>query len=267
MQTSSIAIQREIDRVGGERIAAGDTASLWRLGDGRLVIETNGDPVWENDAGFSTAACEIVAQAGYSLDYDSAEWRELAELVQWNGIWPIIDQVGQIDGRITDGEDGFLNVEDEAMIDEEDARLGGWRIDREEGRATRSEPVLVEVARCDETIRDRGGIDEFAGLEHPAIAEACAAYHRAASAVIDDAGGRLAWSSPLGNRVLHSQWCGAQWGYSSGAIGTMARDLTAEEKATISAAADAGLEAARRVIEEADAQIAAADDEPGNVEA
>lgn len=257
--SSSIAIQNEIDRVGGERVAAGDTASLWKLGDGRLVIETNGDPVWERDAGFSTAACEIVAQAGYSLDYDSAEWRGLAELVQWSGIWPIIDQVGQIDGRITDGEDGFLNVDDEAMIDEEDARLGGWRIDREEGRATRSQPVLVEIARCDETLRDRGGIHDFAGMEHPAMPEACAAYHRAASAAIDDAGGRLAWSSPQGSRILHSQWTGAAWGYSSGAIGTMARDLTAEERDAIAAAHEAGLAAARAVIAEADAQIAAAD--------
>lgn len=197
--------------------------------------------------------CERAAEAAAGLELDSPEWIEAREAVDWEGLWPEVGSDGCLTGRVIGSEEGYLNVNDEAMISMENARLGGWRIDREEGRATRSQPVLVEVARCDETLRDRGGIDEFAGLEHPAMAEACAAYHRAASAAIDDAGGRLAWSSPQGNRVLHSQWCGAQWGYSSGAIGTMARDLTDEEKAAISAAADAGLAAARKVIEEADA--------------
>jgi hypothetical protein len=119
-------------------------------------------------------------------------------------------------------------------------------------------PVPVEVAISDETIRDRGGVGDFSGLEHPAIKEACEAYYNAATDVLSDAAaeGRLFWCQPGGNRRLHSQWAGTTWGYSSGAIGTMARDLTDEEKATISAAADAGLAAARKVIEEADAAMA-----------
>lgn len=56
-QSGSIAIQGELDRVGGkkiETIGEGDaTLTLWELGDGRRVVETNGDPVWDTDDGFS----------------------------------------------------------------------------------------------------------------------------------------------------------------------------------------------------------------------
>ena len=116
------------------------------------------------------------------------------------------------------------------------------------------QPVIVEFAVADETIRDRGGIDEFAGLEHPYMADACAAYRAAATATLaDDArAGRLVADRPQGQRILHSAWAGTYWKYSSGAIGTMAA-LTDAEKAAVSAADDAGREAARKVIEEADA--------------
>ena len=115
-------------------------------------------------------------------------------------------------------------------------------------------PVIVEFAVADETIRDRGGIDEFAGLEHPYMADACAAYRAAATATLaDDArAGRLVADRPQGQRILHSAWAGTYWKYSSGAIGTMG-DLTDDEKAAVSAADDAGREAARKLIEEADA--------------
>lgn len=115
-------------------------------------------------------------------------------------------------------------------------------------------PVIVEFAVADETIRDRGGIDEFAGLEHPYMADACAAYRAAATATLaDDArASRLVADCPQGQRILHSAWAGTYWKYSSGAIGTMAA-LTDAEKSAVSAADDAGREAARKVIEEADA--------------
>lgn len=115
------------------------------------------------------------------------------------------------------------------------------------------EPVMVEVASCDETIRRYGGIEDFAGLEHPAISDACEAYHRAATDSLMRSGGRLNWCVPSGQRRLHSVWAGAHFACSYGAIGTMATDLTEAEKAAISAADDAGREAARRVIAEADA--------------
>lgn len=111
-------------------------------------------------------------------------------------------------------------------------------------------PVMVEVATASETIRICGGLDEFAGLEHPAMGDACEAYHRAATDALRDAG-RLQWCVPSGPRILHAQWMGAGWGYCCGALGTMATDLTDAEKAAISAADDAGREAAKKAIEAA----------------
>jgi hypothetical protein len=256
--SSSIAIQKEIDRVGGECVAIGDDSRLWRLGDGRLVIEANGDPAWEDDAGFDVAAMNAVAEAGVGMHYESAEWQALRDLLQWHGWWPVIDGDGEINGRITEGgegDDDYLNVDDEAMIDASDARAAGWRIDTEEGYAKPSEPVIVEFAVADETIRWDGGIDEFAGVDHPAMAEACAAYRRAAIIAMadDDRANRLRDEAPRDRRILHSQWRGAHWGYSSGAIGTMARDLTDAERAAIDASHEAGLEAARTVIRDRDA--------------
>jgi len=106
---------------------------------------------------------------------------------------------------------------------------------------------------ADETIRTCA-IDDLIGLEHTAAAEACAAYHRAATqALIDDKrAGRLTVSSPRGQRILHSQWMGSGFKFSAGAIGTMG-DLTADEKAAVSAADDAGREAARKIVEAAEA--------------
>jgi hypothetical protein len=257
-KSSSVTIQREIDRVGGECVAAGDDARLWKLGDGRLVIEANGEPAWEGDSGFSVAAMTVLAEAGADgeMHYESDEWQALRDHVSWNGWWPVIEGDGVIYGTITDGRDrGYLNVNDEAMIGADDARAAGWRVDTEEGTAVPSDPVTVEFAAADETIRDRGGIDEFAGLEHPAMPEACAAYRRAAIIAMadDDRASRLDVEAPKNSRSLHSQWCGAHWGYSAGAIGTMARDLTDAERAAIDAAHEAGLAAARTVIEERDA--------------
>lgn len=175
----------------------------------------------------------------------------------WSGWWPVIDGEMRLTGRITEGGPGFLNYDDEAMIDARDARDAGWRI--AEGRAEPAAPVVVEVATADETIRLSAGVWEFAGLEHAAMPEACAAYHRAASDVIAGAGGRIEWSAPLGMRGLHSQWCGTRFAYWAGAVATMSRDLTAAEQRTIDAAHEAGLAAARTVIEEDDAASAAAD--------
>jgi hypothetical protein len=257
-KSSSATIQREIDRVGGECVAAGDDARLWKLGDGRLVIEANGEPVWEDDDGFDVAAMNAVAEAGVGMHYESAEWQALRDLLQWHGWWPVIDGDGEINGRITEGgegDDDYLNVDDEAMIATDDARAAGWRTDTEEGTAAPSEPVTVEFATADETIGWNAGLREMAPSDHPAQADACAAYRRAAIIAMadDDRANRLRDEAPRDRRTLHSQWCGAHWGYSAGAIGTMAGDLTSDERAAIDAAHEAGLDAARKVIEERDA--------------
>jgi hypothetical protein len=201
--------------------------------------------------------CDTAADKGRGLHYQSHAWASIAEDAEWTGMWPAIDRDGKLTGQAVDSDEtavGWLNVDDEAMISVEEARVGGWTIDADEGRAEPPKPVIVEFAVADETIRDRGGIDEFAGLEHTHMAEACAAYRSAAIAALEDdpRAGRLVAESPRGQRILHSAWAGAHWSYSSGAIGAMA-DLTADEKAAVSAADNAGREAARKVIAEADA--------------
>lgn len=118
-------------------------------------------------------------------------------------------------------------------------------------------PVTVEVATCDETIRSLSGLEDVAGLEHHAMHAACEAYHRAATDALIDAGGRLNWCVPHGQRLLHSGWAGAKFSFSRGALGTMATDLTEAERQQIAAADEAGREAARKVIEAADAADAA----------
>jgi hypothetical protein len=192
-------------------------------------------------------------EAGAGLHYKSREWDEIFNTGGWDGAWPEIDRHGKLTGRIVGSEDGFLNVNDEAMISEAEARAGGW--DRpDDGYAEPPQAVIVEFAVADETVRDRGGIDEFAGLDHPYMADACAAYRAAAVAALadDPRARRLVADRPHGQRILHSAWAGTYWEYSTGAIGTMGK-LTEAEKAAVSAADDAGREAARKVIEEADA--------------
>ena len=190
--------------------------------------------------------------------YTSPAFRRALDGGDWNNIWPEIDGDGNLTGRlIGSGEDGYANVDDDAMIDLDVAKASGWTID--DGYATPPEPVLIEAAIENETIRDHGGIDEFAGLRHEAMEEACAAYRTAAiNALADDSrAGRLDVDGPRGPRRLHSQWCGAHWGYTAGALATMSRTLTASEKAALDAAHDAGVAAARSVIEKADAAVAA----------
>jgi len=192
------------------------------------------------------------AEEGAGLHYQSNRWVRLAHGGTWDGLWPVIDRSGRLTGSVIDAEEGYLNVDDEAMISIDEARAGGWKID--EGYATEPEPIEVEVATEDETIRICGGLEDFASLEHPQIEEACNAYHAAVcDAIVDDPRAwRLSVGSPRGQRLLHSGWMGARFAYSSGAVGTMA-ELTENEKLALSAADDAGREAARKVIEAADA--------------
>ena len=194
---------------------------------------------------------ESICQQFAGSSYTDREFKRAAAALDWNQVWPEIDRHGNLTGRLVGDEDGFCNVDDEVMISRDEARAGRWKV--ADGHASEPEPVAVEFAVADETIRMRAA-DEVIGLEHPAMQEACAAYRTAAiNALRDDSrAARLEDCPPRGQRILHSQWCGAHWGYSSGAIGTMASDLTDDEKAAISAADDAGREAARKVIAEAE---------------
>jgi hypothetical protein len=201
-------------------------------------------------------ACpEVVCErlAGESFDDDDVV--AALDRCDFRGWWPVIDGDRCLTGDISEGDGEMLNVDDEAMIHAADARAAGWRIDTEEGTAAPSEPVTVEFATANETIGWNAGLREMAPSDHPAQADACAAYRRAAIIALadDDRASRLDVEAPKNGRTLHSQWCGAHWGYSAGAIGTMGRDLTSDERAAIDAAHEAGLEAARKVIEAEDA--------------
>lgn len=58
-----------------------------------------------------------VADAGRGLDYRSAVWQGLATLCAWDDLWPEVDSRGRITGRVIGDESGYLNVDNEAMVD------------------------------------------------------------------------------------------------------------------------------------------------------
>jgi len=179
-------------------------------------------------------------EAGAGLHYKSRQWDEIFnDGGGWDGAWPEIDRHGKLTGRIVGSDDGFLNVNDEAMISAAEASAGGWA-SPDDGYAEPPEPATIEVATSCETISECVGLEGHDG--------ACAAYRRAVIDSIEDSG--LRWCDPRGQRVLHSQWMGAQFAFSSGAIGTFAF-LTDAQRAAIGAADDAGRAAAQKAIENA----------------
>jgi len=119
------------------------------------------------------------------------------------------------------------------------------------------EPIDVELAEADETIRSRA-ISDLTSIEHPAMQAACQAYHAAvAEALADDPrAARLHVCPPKGQRRLHSQWMGSHFSWTCGAIGVMSSGLTDDEKAAISAADDAGRAAAKNEVDAEDAAAA-----------
>jgi hypothetical protein len=72
--------------------------------------------------------------------YDAPEARDAGSLCEWQGIWPVIDRDGNLTGAYSEGGEGELNVDDEAMISVDEARAGGWQIDADEGRAEAPQP-------------------------------------------------------------------------------------------------------------------------------
>ena len=112
------------------------------------------------------------------------------------------------------------------------------------------EPIDVELAEDDETIRICA-IADLTGLENPARQAACRAYHAAAAEALagDPRAARLNVRSPRGRRVLPSQWMGARFAHTCGAIGVMSDSLTDDERAAISAADDAGRAAAKNAVD------------------
>lgn len=212
---------------------------------------------------------ESICQQFAGKHYRDRQFRQVSAAADWNDVWPEIDRDGDLTGRLIGDDDGFLNVDDEAVISTAEARAGGWTIS--DGYAEAPQPVDVELAASNETIREFA-IGEFTGLEHPAMEAACQAYHSAVAEALagDPRAKRLNVVSPKGQRILHSQWCGAHFSWTCGAMGVMSDSLTAKEKAAIEAADEAGRAAAKNEVEAEEAaaeptrqQIAALQDEAG----
>jgi hypothetical protein len=85
---------------------------------------------------------------------------------------------------------------------------------------------------------------------------ACQAYRSAVieSLADDPRAARLNVVTPKGQRILHSQWCGAHFSWTRGAMGVMSGTLTEDEKAALDAADDAGLAAAKAEVDAAAAE-------------
>lgn len=96
---------------------------------------------------------EQAAKDGTGLHYASAGWNRIGRDADWTGVWPEIDSDGRLTGSVVHAEDThtYLNVDDEAIISEDAAKAGGWKIDSDEGRAYRPE------TRYDYTIERDGG--------------------------------------------------------------------------------------------------------------
>lgn len=198
---------------------------------------------------------ETICQRFSGRNYRDREVRQSMAAADWNQVWPEIDREGNLTGRLVGDEDGFANVGDEVMISTAEARAGGWTIS--DGYAEPPQPIDVELAVADETIRTRA-IGELTGLEHPAMQAACQAYHSAVVSALrsDPRARRLNVITPRGQRILHSRWMGAGFSYTAGAMGVICDGLTDAEKAAIDDANDAGLAAAKV---EVDAEEAAAE--------
>jgi hypothetical protein len=85
-----------------------------------------------------TNDCDAAAAAGRGLHYRSSEWARLARDVDWTGFWPVIDRSGNLTGQAVDSDESavqYWNVDDDAMIADDEARAGGWTIDADEGQA------------------------------------------------------------------------------------------------------------------------------------
>ena len=192
--------------------------------------------------------CEAICKRFAGAYYRDRAFRRACDQASWHNVWPVIDRDGDLTGEVCDGDDGYLNVDDEAMITIGEAKAGRWQIDEDEVNADEPAMVEVEIATANEIIRN---VLDLSMDDSYLVERACAEYHRAAAAFIDgDRRGRyLTTVAPKGRRVLASQWNGAHFDYRSGAIGVMCRGIRVDECDVISEADDAGRKAAAKVVE------------------
>lgn len=78
-----------------------------------------------------------------NLHYRDPLWQKLADIFDWQDVWPVINGDGYLTGEVWTACDDILHTDDmDAMIRPEDAKAGGWEINYEEGTAAM--PVKVK---------------------------------------------------------------------------------------------------------------------------
>jgi hypothetical protein len=77
--------------------------------------------------------CEL-----YAFEHmTNADFKRLGDDLLWHGVWPEVDGSCHLTGRIVSDEEGYVNIDDEAMMREETAIASG--LDVVDGRAKRVE--------------------------------------------------------------------------------------------------------------------------------
>ena len=72
---------------------------------------------------------ESVAAQLQGMYYRSAEAQRIAASIDWDNEWPEIDGDGVFTGRVVGSEEGYANVDDDAVIEIGVARAAGWDIE------------------------------------------------------------------------------------------------------------------------------------------
>lgn len=193
------------------------------------------------------AQCEAICEEFAGSHYRTPAFRRACNAVNWDGLWPVIDRDGDLTGAVVDSEAGYLNVDDDAMIAIGEAKAGRWQL-LDDGYAAEPKVLDIEVSATNETI---AGVIDVDRDDHHCVERACEAYRSAVIEFLDrDPRAKyLNADRPKGSRILHSQWAGAHFSYSAGAIGVMSDSLTVTERDVIDAADEAGRQAAAKVVE------------------
>lgn len=60
--------------------------------------------------------CRALAKQASGLRYDSPDAIAILDQEDWSQIWPVVDGDGILTGEIVGSEEGYVNVEDLAMV-------------------------------------------------------------------------------------------------------------------------------------------------------
>ena len=78
----------------------------------------------------------LLAEEAIGLQYDSAEAQAILDRRDWQDYWPVVNSDGTLTGEIVGCEDGYLNVDDMAMIPNDEELTEAQRKTIDEGYIT-----------------------------------------------------------------------------------------------------------------------------------